>query len=122
MSKSLLLAALIAAVTLATCGGKKARSQTVPTPIVPIYELSAIEAACENGATVLHFLHRETEGEKQGVTKIMFCIDRSGKQVLRIDCSRESKRCETPIVTRETVPEFRRFLRSMGDDSGGIDA
>lgn len=119
MSKSLLLATLIAAVALATCA--KSKAQTQGTPPIPAHELEAVKAACENGGTVLHFLHRETEGERQAITKIMFCIDKRGKQVLRIECSYGDNRCQAPIATQETVQEFRRLLRSMGDRPTELD-
>lgn len=121
MSKSFLLACLVAAVALATCSGKKAHSQTRPIPTIPDYEIRAVEAACEHGGTVLHFLLREAEGERQPITKKMYCIDKQGRRVLRIDCSHQRSHCERPVVTEDSVEEFRRLLRAMEENPNGID-
>jgi hypothetical protein len=122
MSKSLLLACLVAAITLATCSGKKAHSQTRSIPTVPDYEIKAVEAACEHGGTVLHFLLRETEGEKQPINKKMYCIDKQGRRVLRIECSHQRSRCKSPVVTEDSVEGFRQLLRVMeGNPNTGID-
>lgn len=116
MLKSLLLVFVTA--TVLTLYGGEVRSQT---PLIPHYELEAINAACNERETVLHLLQRETEGKRQAVTKFLFCIDKPGKLVLRIECRRETHRCNDPVTTGESLQEFKRLLRSLGDGPPGTD-
>lgn len=122
MSKSLLLCALVA-LALATCSGRDARAQVRVLPPFTAYELQAQEA-CRDGEHVLVLTSREVLPGNQRVplVTLLHCIAAHADQVLKIECHAIAQRCKAPVVTRESVGEFRQLLKIMTKDPSSAEA
>lgn len=81
-------------------------------PPLTSYEIQVL-TACRLHEQVLYFFRVEKnfEGEIVPVLKVMYCIAQKRDIIIEITCRYQTKSCDRPVQTSETVRHFRDNLR-----------